>query len=99
MLEESDMQIAAAREEVLRWVRACVPGDYPSNAELSEAFAKVVGAEADLELRTVWNPSACVFEARWYHGGRETAEFSKPFCAEEKADARLLACAGMVRLS
>jgi hypothetical protein len=39
-----------------------------------------------------------MFEARWYQAGREVRDFPKPFCAEEPGDARLLACAELLRL-
>jgi hypothetical protein len=97
-LEEPDLQISAARADVLAWLASQQPANYESNAELSRAFFEFIALETDLELRVQRNPSACVYEARWYHRGRETKEFPKPFCAEDEADARLLACAGMVRL-
>ncbi len=57
-----------------------------------------ISEQTDLELRTQRNPSACVWEARWYHANRELKEFRKPFCDEDITDARLLACAAMVSL-
>ncbi len=98
-IEEVDLEIAAARESVLRWLKERTSGWYESNAQVAEAFVREVAEETDLELRTVRNPSACVYEARWYHGGREAEEFRKPFSADEEADARVLACAAMLKLN
>ena len=90
--------IAVAREELLAWVNVRRPGIYATNAELADAFCQLLQPDTDLELRSVWNPSALMFEARWYQGGREVEDFPKPFCAEEAGDARLLACAELLRL-
>jgi hypothetical protein len=98
ILEDPDLLVAAARQEVLAWVQPRSPGWHASNAELAAAFVRLIAGKTDLELRTVRNPSACVYEARWYHGGRETAEFRKPFSAEAEPDARVLACAAMLAL-
>lgn len=97
-VQEPDLQIAAAREEVLAWLQAHQLGSYDSNSQLADAFISFISKETSLELRTHRNPSACVYEARWYNAGRETAEFRKPFCAEMESDARLLACAAMLHL-
>jgi hypothetical protein len=97
-LDECDLQITAARAEVLAWLQRRKPGWYDANGELALGFARFVAGQTDLELRTVRNPSSCHYEARWYHGGREASEFRKPFCAEREGDARLLACAAMLRL-
>lgn len=95
---DPEVLVARAREDLLAWVRVRRPGAYETNAELAEAFCELLRAETDLELRTVRNPSSAMFEARWYDGDREVEEFSKPFCAEEVDDARLLACAELMRL-
>lgn len=97
-IEDPDEQIAAAREQVLSWLQARQPGSYGSNAQLAEAFTKFIASETALELRTNRNPSSCMYEARWYDGGRDMKEFRKPFCAEAEPDARILACAAMIRL-
>lgn len=97
-IEEADLQTAAAREEVLAWLQNQQPGCYDSNAQLADGFIRFISRETTLEMRTHWNPSACVYEARWYDGGREMSEFRKPFCAERESDARLLACAAMLQL-
>ena len=90
--------LAMAREEVLAWVNVRRPGVYATNAELAEAFCQLLQPDTDLELKTVRNPSSSMYEARWYHAGREVEDFPKPFCAEEPGDARLLACAELLRL-
>ena len=95
-VDEVDLQIAAAREAVLRWLKERTTGWYESNAQVAEAFVREVTEETDLQLQTVRNPSACVYEARWYHGKREAAEFPRPFSADAEADARLLACTAML---
>jgi len=97
-LDEYDLRIAAARAEVLAWLQRRKPGWYDSNGELAAGFASFIAGKTDLEVRTVRNPSSCNYEARWYHGGREAAEFRKPFCAEAEGDARLLACVAMLRM-
>ena len=97
-IEDPDLQIAAARKEVLAWLQARHPGCYDSNAHLADGFIRLVASETTLELRTQRNPSACVYEARWYNAGREMQEFRKPFSAELEADARVLACAAMIHL-
>lgn len=90
--------LSLAREELLAWVRVREPGAFATNGELADAFCRLLPPDTDLELRTVRNPSSFMFEARWYHDGREVQDFPKPFCAEEKGDARLLACAELLRL-
>jgi len=97
-IEESDLQIATAREEVLAWLQARQPGCYDSNAQLADGFIRFIANETTLELRIHRNPSACVYEARWYDAGREMHEFRKPFSAEVESDARVLACAAMLHL-
>jgi len=90
--------IAIARAVVLAWVCREKPGDYPTNEELARAFSFTLPADVELELRTTHNPTAMIFEARWYQGGRKVEEFPKPFCAERAGDARVLACAAMISL-
>ena len=96
--DDPDAAIADARASVLGWVCRQKPGNYETNAELARAFCSLLPTDVELELTTVRNPSALVFEARWAHQGRDVEEFPKPFCAEEEADARVLACAAMVGL-
>jgi len=95
---DPDALIVTAREELLAWVTVRRPGAYPTNAELAEAFCHLLQPDTDLELRTVRNPSSLMYEARWYHAGREVGDFPKPFCAEDKGDAQILACAELLRL-
>ncbi len=90
--------LAQAREELLAWVKVRRPGTYATNGELADAFCQLLQPDTDLELRTVRNPSSFSFEARWYHAGREIEDLPKPFCAEDPGDARLLACAELLRL-
>ncbi len=87
-----------ARAAVLAWVCRVQPGEYPDNEELARVFCSLLPQDVELDLRTTWNPSALVHEARWYHEGRDVAEFPKPFCAENSGDAKVLACAGMIAL-
>ena len=94
----SDAAVAAARASVLAWVCQQQPGSYPTNDELVLAFCGLLPADTELELHTVRNPSAEVFEARWSHRGRSIEDFPKPFCAETQADARVLACAALMDL-
>jgi len=95
---DPDAPLAFAREELLAWVKVRRLGTYETNGELADAFCQLLQPDTDLELKTVRNPSSSMFEARWYHGGREVEDFPKPFCAEEVGDARLLACAALLRL-
>jgi hypothetical protein len=97
-VNDPDALLASAREDVLAWVKVRQPGDYASSAALADAFCHLLQPDTDLELRTVRNPSSFMFEARWYHEGRQVEDFPKPFCAEECGDARLLACAELLRL-
>ena len=94
----TDVPLATAREELLAWVNVRQPGTYSTNGELADTFCQLLPPDTDLELRTVRNPSSSMYEARWYHLGREVEDFPKPFCAEEPGDARLLACAELLRL-
>jgi len=98
MDEDPDVQITVARQEVLTWLQARQRGCYDSNAQLADGFAQFIANETALELRTQRNPSALTYEARWFDGGRELPEFRKPFCADSEADARILACAALLRL-
>ena len=95
---DPDAPLAFAREELLPWVKVRRPGTYETNGELADAFCHLLQPDTDLELKTVRNPSSVMFEARWYHAGREVEDFPKPFCAEDEGDARLLACAALLRL-
>jgi hypothetical protein len=95
---DPDALLALARAEVLAWVNVRRPGRYSANAELADAFCELLPPDTDLELRTVRNPSSFMFEARWYHARREVEDFPKPFCAEEAGDARVLACAELLRM-
>jgi len=94
----SDLAFAEARAVVLAWVQRVQPGEDVTNEELAQSFCSLLPADVDLKLRTTYNPSALVYEARWYNGDREVEEFPKPFCAETDGDARILACAAMVNL-
>jgi hypothetical protein len=96
--DDPDVQIAAAREQVLTWLQARQPGCYDSNAQLALGFARFIAKDTSLELRTQRNPSSLCYEARWYDAGRELLEFRKPFCADSEPDAHLLACAAMLHL-
>jgi hypothetical protein len=97
--DDPDAVIADARASVLKWVCEQQPGSYPTNAELAQAFCALLPVDVELELTTVRNPSALVYEARWSHRGRDVEEFPKPFCAEQEPDARVLACAALMGLS
>jgi hypothetical protein len=98
LTNESENKIATARESVLAWVSRDGRGDYSTSEELVRAFCSRLPPDMDLDLRTTRNPSAMVYEARWYHRGREVDDFPKPFCAEIDEDARILACAAMINL-
>jgi hypothetical protein len=87
-----------ARLTVLAWVMRTKPGNYQTNEELADAFCSTLPADLGLELQTTRNPSALVYESRWFQRGRATEEFPKPFCAEQAGDARVLACAAMIGL-
>lgn len=97
-LDEADVEIAAAREEVSAWLQSNRPGSYVSSAQLADAFTHFLAHDTLLDLRTQRNPSALIYEARWYDAGRELSEFRKPFCAEVEADPRVLACAALLKL-
>ena len=96
--DQSSEALTNAHGIVVAWVRDRQPGEYPTNPELARAFCALLPADANLELRTTRNPSALVYEARWYHRGTEAAEFPKPFCADTAGDAEVLACAAMIAL-
>jgi hypothetical protein len=97
-LDDPDLQIAAAMKQLIAWLQSHHPGSYVSSAQLADAFTRFVGHDTFLELRTQRNPSALIYEARWYEAGRQLADFPKPFCAESEADARVLACAALLAL-
>jgi hypothetical protein len=96
--DDPDSAISSAHIEVFAWLSSQQQCSSDSHADLADAFARFVGDQTTLELRTTRNPSSCVYEARWYDAGRELEEFPKPFCAEAEADARLLACAALIHL-
>ncbi|MDR3403409.1 MAG: hypothetical protein P4L99_13000 [Chthoniobacter sp.] len=96
--DHSPEAITRAREIVLAWVCRQKSGDSSTNEELAERFCALLPTDVELELKTSRNPSAMVYEARWYHQGREVPDFPKPFCADNERDARILACAAMVEL-
>jgi hypothetical protein len=94
----NDDKIAAAREIVLAWLARHHPGSERNPDDVARSFCLLLPPAVKLELRTSYNPSALVYEARWYHEGRLAEEFPKPFCAEAAADAGVLACAAMINL-
>jgi len=96
--EPSSSSIPQARTVVRTWLERSHPGLAVPDEELADRFCAQLPSDIDLELRTNYNPSALVYEARWYHGPRLVEEFPKPFCAESKVEARLLACAAMINL-
>ena len=96
--DNSNEEKSDARAIVLEWACRLKPGDYPTNEELVQSFCSLLPPDIELELRTTFNPSSLVYEARWYQGGREVKEFPKPFCAEKEGDAQVLACAAMIAL-
>jgi hypothetical protein len=95
---ESRDATTQARAVVLAWVRQRRPGAYATNEELAANFCALLPPDVDLALQTIRNPSALVYEARWYHAGALVSDFPKPFCAETAGDAQILACAAMVSL-
>ena len=94
--DDPESAIASAHVEVFAWLSSQQECSSDSHADLADAFTSFVANRTTLELHTSRNPSSCVYEARWYNAGRELEEFPKPFCAENEADARLLACAAMI---
>jgi hypothetical protein len=87
-----------ARPELAAWMRATSGAEPQPGVQLADAFCAWVRDRFHLDLRTNWNPSACVFEARWQDRGRSAEGLERPFSAETVDDARLLACAGLLRL-
>ena len=97
-MDDPDTVIANARAVVLEWVQRTHRDFLGTNDELARLFYSLLPSDVGLELRVNRNPSALVYEARWYHQGRPVEDFPKPFCGETQADAKLLACAAMVNL-
>jgi hypothetical protein len=94
---DPDDAITHAREALHTWM-----GPAHAGSGLSDEFL-AAGACAELrrrhghELNTVWNPSACTFDARWTLQGKTPAGLEKPFSAENFHAARMLACIGLIR--
>ena len=71
------------------------PVDQLSHADLVAQFTAIAD-KAGFALHTVHNPSALRYESVWQQKGEPVPELTKCFVAEEKGDAELLACAGLV---
>jgi hypothetical protein len=96
MSDDPDAVLAATRSALQRWMGGA---GYASTSD--EALADGVSAELyeryAYELSTSWNPSACSFDAYWTLGGRVPDGLEKPFSAEQREGARMLACVGLIR--
>lgn len=85
------------RDQLQTWLRDHAATEAPSD-RIIEVFSAKARELYQLDLVTNWNPSSCVFDARWQHAGRAAEGIEKPFSAEDQDTARLLACAGLIRL-
>jgi hypothetical protein len=97
--EKLDPKVVAARSTIEKWLRrlAVALEDDSAGAIASTACAQLKMRHG-LDLRTIWNPSAHCFEARWEDTGRPAEGIERPFCDENQDHARLLACAALLRL-
>lgn len=85
------------RDPLQIWLREHGAPDAPPEKVIGTFSAKVRELY-QLDLVTNWNPSSCVFDARWQHAGRAAEGIEKPFSAEAQDAAQLLACTGLLRL-
>lgn len=85
------------RDELNTWLRDHAGQDV-SEGKIIDVFSARVRELYHLDLVTNWNPSSCVFDARWQHAGRAADGIEKPFSAETQDAAQLLACAGLIQL-
>ncbi len=85
------------RDELNVWLRDHAEQDAPKERVI-DVFSARVRELYQLDLVTNWNPSSCVFDARWQHAGRAAEGIEKPFSAEAQDTAQLLACAGLIQL-
>lgn len=95
---EAEDTIAEARLIVSRWLEKETGCRYSSDAQTADAVRDRLNHQFQLTLQTNWNPSSCVFDARWEHNQRAADGLERPFSAEVLDDARVLACAAAVRL-
>jgi hypothetical protein len=103
MQNDSNLPLAEAWRTLVEWLDTGQPPsawrpsvDQLSNEELVTQFA-AIAAKAGFTLNTVHNPSALHHESTWQQNGQSVPELGERYSAEEKGDAELLACAGLVR--
>lgn len=93
-----DPALAAARRKVLAFLSVTPDFAHLPTAALSELATSRIKRDFPLDLQINWNPSACTFDARWMDRGRPAEGLERPFSAESREDATLLACAGVCSL-
>lgn len=94
----AEEDISEARFQVNGWLVASHGRRCSNDTELIKVVCDAVKAEYNLDLVTNWNPSACVFDARWQDRGSPAEGLEKPSNSDTAEHASLLACASIVRL-
>lgn len=94
----AEEDIAEARFQVNEWLVASHGRRCSSDTELIHTVCDAAKAEYNLDLITNWNPSACVFDARWQDRNSPAEGLERPLSADNANHASLLACAALVRL-
>jgi hypothetical protein len=82
----SAQQLQQARQQVISWM-------FEYDSDPTNAFCARIAEQFGLELRTSWDPQACLVEAHWQLNGRTAELLERRFFAITALDARLLACA------
>lgn len=107
-MDDVDLLVVQARQEVADWLREGTPNDTlfrllaappetlaQHHGELADHFS-AQAQEAGFAQECSWNPSSLVFDVYWRQHGRPIAGLEKPISVEDREDARLLACAHLM---
>ena len=96
-----------ARNEVLSVLRAVDPtflAKAPDSAlgekhgEIAKAFLKwLLSTPFELEIVPIGEGKTAMYEGRWMHNGAEFVGFKQPPAAANREDAKILACAALLR--
>lgn len=107
----AEPDLALARAEVIAWLRDGAINNDPmfmlghpeevlrqEHGEIADRFLKVVApAGFDLEVFPVEHDGLAAFDSRWTHRAADFVGFKNPRPAALLDDARLLACAALLR--
>ena len=108
-MDDVELLVVQARQEVADWLRggaldaemqsllAGAPEDLAQHhGKLADRFARLAQEGDGFAIECSWNPSSLVFDAYWRQRGRPIMGLEKPVSAEDRDDARLLACAHLM---